>query len=715
MSLLLESTASDYDMKYMLASTHSYLHRICFLTCACLLSAAVALNCATMKAVSAPGAEKFGRYSPGIVTGNFLYVSGQGARRVDGSFSSDPAGQLRECLDKVEKIVSSAGFSLDGFVYAQVYVRDPAAFPDIDRAWTERFPHNGPARSMIGVANLPDATPILVSAVFFRDPAARKSVFVSNRANVVPDAVLTPDRAFLSDCRAPGSGDVTAEVRASMERMGTVLKAAGLDYRHMVFVNPYMLDSVAYGEMNAVYAKYFDFDDTPARATISVAALPDGARVEFTGVAVRDLHNRRSVRPKNMAPSPTASPCVFAGDTFYCSAKSGFIPGPHSGIYAATPETQLRQTMRNLLDGLEEAGLTFDNVVATNVYLDDIADAAKIDAISSSYFGGTPPAQTLVQQRPASERKTNSRDQWPTLEQISLVAVNGPVKFQLRANSPRFWELLSPDAKIETIASGFGFTEGPVWDERGFLYVSDEVTNKIFRLYPDGHHEDVVSLGDPDGNTYDKQHRLIDCASVLRAIIALQPDGKYSVLAGRYDGKRFNSPNDVVLGPDGALYFTDPTLDLPKGVKQELPFQGVYRLDRSGKVDLLIRDLAQPNGLAFSPDGRRLYVDDSERKDIHVYDVAPGGKVANGRLFAKMDPSGDPDGMRVDTAGNLYATGFGGIWIFNAGGDHLGTILLPEQTANLAWGDPDYSTLYITSSTSVLRLRTKATGFVPYK
>ncbi len=261
---------------------------------------------------------------------------------------------------------------------------------------------------------------------------------------------------------------------------------------------------------------------------------------------------------------------------------------------------------------------------------------------------------------------------------------------------------------------GFGFTEGPVWDQHGFLYISDEVTNKILRLFPDGHHEDVVSLGDPDGNTYDKKHRLIDCASVLRAIIAVEPNGHYTVLADRYQGKKFNSPNDVVLGPDGALYFTDPTLDLVKGEKQELPYQGVFRLGADGSVRLLIQDLTQPNGLAFSPDGKKLYVDDSERKDIHVYDVGHDGSVSNARLFGKLDGPGDPDGMRVDVNGNLYVTGESGIWVWDAQGHHLGTIVLPEQTANLTWGDADHKTLYITSSTSVLKLRVQVPGFVPY-
>ena len=289
--------------------------------------------------------------------------------------------------------------------------------------------------------------------------------------------------------------------------------------------------------------------------------------------------------------------------------------------------------------------------------------------------------------------------------------------FELQSLSPKFWDVLDRDAKLQTVAKDFGFTEGPMWDPAGFLYVSDETINKIFRVYPDGRKEEVIALGDPDGNTFDHQHRLIDCASVLRAIIAVTPDGKYSTLADHYEGKKFNSPNDVIVGPDGALYFTDPTLDLVAGEKQEIPFQGVYRLDDTGSVRLLSKELGQPNGLAFSPDGKQFYVDDDEQRNIHVYDVSADGSLSNGRIFG-VEPGGKhegvPDGMKVDKSGNLFVTGPKGIWVWDAKGNHLGTIVMPEQPANLTWGDKDYRTLYITATTSVYRLETKTIGFVPY-
>ena len=232
-----------------------------------------------------------------------------------------------------------------------------------------------------------------------------------------------------------------------------------------------------------------------------------------------------------------------------------------------------------------------------------------------------------------------------------------------------------------------------------------------------GTKEEVIAIGDPDGNTLDRQHRLIDCSSILRAVVEVTSDGKYKILADNDHGKKLNTPNDVVLGPDGALYFTNPNMDFRPGMKQEIPFQGVYRLDSKGNVRLLTKDLTQPNGLAFSPDGKRFYVDDSEQRNIRVYDVSSDGSISNGRIFGE-EPGGKddgvPDGMKVDNKGNLFVVGPKGIWVWDANGNHLGTIVVPEQPANLAWGGNDYRTLYVTATTSVYRLEMKTQGFVPY-
>lgn len=301
---------------------------------------------------------------------------------------------------------------------------------------------------------------------------------------------------------------------------------------------------------------------------------------------------------------------------------------------------------------------------------------------------------------------------------LALHAQKPVRQFRLIADNPAFWRLLDHRAQLQTMGKGFGFTEGPVWDRSGFLWVSDEVQNNLSRLYPDGRREVTLSLGDPDGNTYDRAHRLIDCASVLRAIIRLSTDGRsYTILADHYQGKRFNSPNDVVLGPDNAFYFTDPTLDLPKGQPQEIPFQGVYRLDARGEVRLLTKDLTQPNGLAFSPDGRRLYIDDTAKKNIRVYDFHPDGTISGGRLFGSEQVSGDdgvPDGIRIDRAGNLFVVGPKGIWVWSPAGVHLGTVEVPEQPANLAWAGKNDSTLMITATTSVYKIETLTRGYIPF-
>jgi reactive intermediate/imine deaminase len=375
---------------------------------------------AEKKVITPAGARPpVGPYSPGILAGDYLYVSGQGAAKPDGSFPDTTEGQIDQCLNNVKAIVEGAGLTMEHIVYAQLYLKNMAAYADADRAWNKVFTKNPPARATLGVTILPTDTPVEITVVAVKDLARKK---------VVPGGVMVGDRLYLSGAfgrEKSGSvpQDPAQQVQLALDQMSETLKAAGMDFRNVVFVNPYLTEQMPMNVMNKIYAKHFEFGNTPARATIKVASLPHNANIEFTGVAVRDMSKRQAVRPKNMPPSPTASPCVFVEDTFYCSAKSGFIPGPNSGIYASTVETQVRQTMRNLLDGLEEAGLNFSNVVATNVYLDDINDFAKMNKTYAEYFSGAPPTRTTVQQFPSAERKANDKDHWPTLEQISLIAV----------------------------------------------------------------------------------------------------------------------------------------------------------------------------------------------------------------------------------------------------------------------------------------------------
>ncbi len=382
--------------------------------------------------IAPPGPKPVGPYSPGIMIGDFLYVSGQGARDRDGKLPDTVDAQVRQTLDNVKTIVEAAGLTLEHVVYSQVYLANMSSYDPMDRLWREYFPKQPPARAVLGVHRMPTDTPVEITVVAFRDLSRRKSIVPAGYPPNSPSTpgVMAGERLYLSGSFGADivSGnvpsDTAAQVHLALDNMKQTLTAAGMDFRNVVFVNPYLTDKAS-GEMNGIYAKHFEFGNTPARATIRVASLPGGNTIEFTGVAVADLAKRVAIRPKNMRPSATASPCVFAGDTFFCSAKGPFTPGPDKvqGIYAATVEAQVRQSMRNLLDGLEEAGLTFANVVAMNVYLDDIEDFPKMNRIYAQYFPEMFPTRTTIATLPPIDRKPVNEDVFPGLEQISLVAV----------------------------------------------------------------------------------------------------------------------------------------------------------------------------------------------------------------------------------------------------------------------------------------------------
>jgi 2-iminobutanoate/2-iminopropanoate deaminase len=319
---------------------------------------------------------------------------------------------------------------MDHVVYTTVYLTDISQYAELNRVFGESFGKIPPARAVLGVAALPDP-PIEINAVAVRNLSDRRAVYPPNYKSDGPfsPGILTYDRLFVSAMPVsamPGNaaaGDPAAQVDFALDRLKAVVEAAGLKLSHMVFVNPYLTAQIPMRVMNKNYAQRFEFGNTPARATIEVTSLPNGAQIEYTGVAVRDLKERRAIRPKNMPPSPTASPCVFAGDTLYCSAKSGFIPGPNEGVYSSTTALQLRQTMRNQMDNLEEADMDFSQVVSTTVYLDNLADTPAFDEVYGKYFPGKLPAQTTIQQIAPTDRSPDKDDQYPDLEQVSLIAV----------------------------------------------------------------------------------------------------------------------------------------------------------------------------------------------------------------------------------------------------------------------------------------------------
>ena len=369
--------------------------------------------------------------SPGIDAGDYVYISGQGPFRADGSVPENFADQVRQSLDNVKGVVVAAGLTMDYVVYMQVYLKDVNQYAELNKAFAAYFPQEPPARGVLGIARLPQDSAVQINAVAVRDLKGKQPVspLAFKPSKAFSPGMLTRDRLFVSTMPGadPSTGkvppDPAAQVDLALDGMKAVVEAAGLKLGNMVFVNPYLTREIPMRTMNALYAKRFEFGNTPARATIEVSSLPEGAQIAYTGVAVRDLGQRRAIRPKNMPPSPTASPCVFAGDTLYCSAKSGFIPGPNGGVYAATTADQVRQTMRNLLDNLEEAEIKLDQVVSTTVYLDDLSESAVFEKVYSKYFSGALPAQTTVQQIPPTERKPDEEGHYPDLEQVSLIAV----------------------------------------------------------------------------------------------------------------------------------------------------------------------------------------------------------------------------------------------------------------------------------------------------
>jgi gluconolactonase len=285
----------------------------------------------------------------------------------------------------------------------------------------------------------------------------------------------------------------------------------------------------------------------------------------------------------------------------------------------------------------------------------------------------------------------------------------------------RLGAIITPDAVLEKLATGFAFTEGPIWHHRErHLTFSDMPGDHMRRWTADS---GITTFRQPsnkaNGNAYDRTGRIVTCEHATSRVTRTEADGSITVLASHYDGKELNSPNDIVVKSDGAIYFTDPTygrleyFGVPRDA--ELDFQGVYRIDHTDDtLTLLADDFAQPNGLCFTPDERRLFVNDTDRGHIRVFDVGDDGKLSGGEVWADVVGEGDgaPDGLKVDAHGNVYCCGPGGIHIFAPDRTCLGVIKVPEVSANFCWGGPDMRSFFITASSSLYRIEVKVPGLI---
>ena len=290
-------------------------------------------------------------------------------------------------------------------------------------------------------------------------------------------------------------------------------------------------------------------------------------------------------------------------------------------------------------------------------------------------------------------------------------------------SGPSFAEIVGPVLELEKLGSGFAFTEGPVWHPAEQHLIFSDMPGDHMRRWSAA--DGVTTFRRPsnkaNGNAYDRLGRMLTCEHATSRVSRTELDGSITVLATHYQGLELNSPNDIVVKSDGRVYFTDPSYGrMPYfGVErpQQLAFQGVYRMDADGgDLTLLAADFGQPNGLCFSRDERQLFVNDTERSHIRVFDVDADGLVSGGAVWAEVtgEGAGGPDGMKIDSAGNVYCCGPGGVHVFAPDASHLGVIAVPEVVANFTWGDSDMQSLFLPASTSLYRVRTRTPGIAAF-
>ena len=299
----------------------------------------------------------------------------------------------------------------------------------------------------------------------------------------------------------------------------------------------------------------------------------------------------------------------------------------------------------------------------------------------------------------------------------------------INVKSEKLQELIDPGAEVEQLATGFTFTEGPVWNKEGEFLLFSDMPGDVRRRWSerDGVEEIMNPSNKCNGMVYDADGNLLVCEHVTSSLVREREDGTRETVASHYRGQELNSPNDVITRSDGTIYFSDPSYGRMPGFglerEQDLSFQGVYRIaPGGGEPELVVGDeeFEQPNGLCFSPDESLMYINDTPRALIRVYDMQADGTLAGGRLFldgigSGVIEEGIPDGMKCDERGNIWVTGPGGVWVISPAAEHLGLIEVPENVGNIAWGGGDWKTLYMPSSTSLYRVPTKvASARLPY-
>jgi enamine deaminase RidA (YjgF/YER057c/UK114 family) len=360
--------------------------------------------------------------SPSILANGTLYISAQSGRKSDGSLAGDFQQQAGEALKNVQNVLRQSGMDLGNLVWMNIYLTNSHEIDAMNEVYWKSIGPNPPARTVLVVAALPGGESIEINCIAVQNTSQRRSIWPQGwpqGKHVDPPAIQADDVLYLSaqggsdPLTGKPAADFSGEAKQALDNVAAILNAANMSMKNVVWVNPYMSAGGQYDVMGKVYKTYFEFGNTPGRGTIQVVDLPNNHHVVFSCIAGADLAKRKAVRPKNMPPSPTASPGVLYGDTFYLSAKDGFIPD--QGIVTPDFDLQLRQSMRNLLDGLQEADLTFADVVFSTVYLRQIQDADRMDTLYGKFFKSKFPARTTLQQ--------NADVKAEAAEQISFIAV----------------------------------------------------------------------------------------------------------------------------------------------------------------------------------------------------------------------------------------------------------------------------------------------------